>query len=309
MKKLIPLLILLATICSCADTPESGKVPAPVFINDAQTKQSRALDINVDITDSNNSRKEEARVMYYTEFPLISSFIPNGARVGEEIRSGIATDYISLSVTNVGNMVTYEGQTDDDIYVRITLDTETNTFDYKQVAIADVTLMTSGPSTEDTVTSNLKYSFITEGTDMKVHEDGGIEGAVRTLYFRKNDVKTNPKRMIDVEMLKEEMYSDGNAHAIALLGKVSRMEDSSEWTEMPTLTQLKKISVDSIEDQLIASGEPQLILYYHDKDGFNSAKLDDGSYCDGDYTEKLTFLQNKANELFGEGKWELSIQE
>lgn len=109
MKKLIPLLILLATICSCADTPESGKVPAPVFINDAQTKQSRALDINVDITDSNNSRKEEARVMYYTEFPLISSFIPNGARVGEEIRSGIATDYISLSVTNVGNIIIYEG--------------------------------------------------------------------------------------------------------------------------------------------------------------------------------------------------------
>ena len=307
MKKLIPLLILLSMICSCADTPESGKVPAPVFINDAQTTQERALDINVDITDSNNSRKEEARVMYYTEFPLISSFIPNGARIGEEIRSDIATDSISLSVTKVGNIIIYEGQTDDDIYVRITLDTETNTFDYKQVAIADVTLMTSGPSTEDTVTSNLKYSFITEGTDMKVHEDGGIEGAVRVLYFRKNDEKTNPERMIDVEMLKEEMYSDGNIHAIAMLGNYQMNESATIVNEIPSLTEMKEMSIDSFESQL-SKANPNICLYFHNENGFDSAKLENDSDPD-DYTEKLTFLQNKANELFGEGKWELSIQE
>ena len=277
---IISAIIVCSLITGCKDTPEvqGTAVPDPLFIG--AERNSRAIEIEIV-----DEFKDEAWIMYIMNGPAIMGF-REASVSGSSIDSQIAGERIELSVDNNVDTIHYEGESDS-FYVDIVIDKVDNTFTYKQISFIEA--MYNG--------SPQKFISISEGAELHISDDGGIEGDFRTLVISTHADGVN------ASVLTGEIFSDSTVSAIALL--LSYPYQSKEFIGLPSMEEAKDISV--MEAVLDKNQVGNSMRLYWQED--NIYKSDDYYWhpehdSSADDETVFKYIHDRASVLF-DGRWDI----
>lgn len=162
-----------------------------------------------------------------------------------------------------------------------------NTFTYKQISFIEA--MYNG--------SPQKFISISEGAELHISDDGGIEGDFRTLVISTYEDGEN------ASILTGEIFSDSTVSAIALL--LSYTYQSKEFTGLPSMEEAKDISVmEAVLDKNQAWNSMRL---YWQKDNFYNS---DDYYWHPEHDSSaddetvFKYIHDSASDLF-DGRWDI----